>query len=238
VSASRRKTERLHAVVLADGGQPTRAGLDAAWPGWSEGIGLVVAADGGARLAGELGLAIDRWVGDGDSLAPADLDRLRAAGVPIDLAPPDKDESDTELALLAAIAAGATDVTILGALGGPRFDHTMANVGLLAHPALGERPARLLHERARVTLLTAPGAAHDAVRLRLAGRPGDLVSLLPLGERVDGVTTQGLRFALHDEPLAAGPARGLSNVRTEPLAWVEARSGRLLVVESPATLSP
>jgi hypothetical protein len=53
--------DRASGLVLADGDAPTRTGLDRAWPGWDDGIDLVVAADGGARLAGALGLAIDAW---------------------------------------------------------------------------------------------------------------------------------------------------------------------------------
>jgi thiamine pyrophosphokinase len=47
-----------------------------------------------------------------------------------------------------------------------------------------------------------------------------------------GVTTDGLAFPLRDEPLAAGPARGLSNVRTGAEARVSLRSGSLLIVET------
>jgi thiamine pyrophosphokinase len=219
------------ALVLADGEPVTRGGLDQAWPGWADDVTLVVAADGGARLAQPLGLRIDLWVGDGDSLGREDLDKLRTTGVPTEMAPADKDESDTELAVLAAVKRGATDVTILGALGGARVDHALANVALLAHPALEGCAARLLGDRARVTLLTGPAT------LDLDGRAGDLISLLPLGGDADGVTTHGLRYALDDERLQAGPARGLSNVRMGPRAHVKLRSGRLLVVETPANLS-
>ena len=66
-------------------------------------------------------------------------------------------------------------------------------------------------------------------------RVGDLVSLLPLGDGVEGVTTSGLQYPLTDEPLPAGPARGLSNVRQEAAATVTVRRGLLLIVESPAT---
>ena len=222
----------MRTLVLADGSAPTRASLDAAWPGWSDAIGLVVAADGGARLAGELGLRIDRWVGDGDSLGEAGLAALRATGIPVEPARPDKDESDTELAVRAALDAGATDVTILGALGGLRFDHALANVGLLALPARHGRTARLLGPEARVRLLVGPG------ELDLGGRVGDIVSLLPLGADVEGVVTAGLRFPLRDEPLRAGPARGLSNVRAATEARVGIASGRLVVVEIPGTLAP
>ncbi|HEY8632949.1 MAG TPA: hypothetical protein VIL50_07315, partial [Candidatus Limnocylindrales bacterium] len=80
-----------HALILADGAAPEPAALDRAWPGWDEGIDLVIAADGGARHAPGLGRRIDLWVGDGDSLGSAGVEALRAAGVPVQLSPVDKD---------------------------------------------------------------------------------------------------------------------------------------------------
>jgi thiamine pyrophosphokinase len=222
----------MRALVLAHGQLVARRDLDAAWPGWSDAIELVVAADGGAHLAASLGLAIDRWVGDGDSTEPELERRLRDSGIAMDRASPDKDESDTELALVAALDAGATDVTIVGGLGGRRFDHALANVLLLAHPRLVGLTARLLGDETRVTLVDGPADAS------FEGRTGDLVSLLPLGGDVEGVTTDGLRYPLRGEPLRAGPARGLSNVRTDPGARIRLRSGRLLVIETPANLGP
>ncbi|HSL34240.1 MAG TPA: hypothetical protein VK871_11360, partial [Candidatus Limnocylindrales bacterium] len=85
-------------VILADGEVADRSELDDAWPGWSDGVNRVIAADGGARHADRLGLVIDRWVGDGDSIAAGALERLRTAGIRVEVAPRDKDESDTELA--------------------------------------------------------------------------------------------------------------------------------------------
>jgi thiamine pyrophosphokinase len=235
--SERRPDVTVRAIVLADGSPPTRAGLDASWPGWDDAIEVVIAADGGARLAGPLALRLDRWIGDGDSIDPADLDSLRGAGIPLELVRQDKDESDTELAVLAA-AREAGDITILGALGGLRVDHAIANLGLLAHPALIGRQVRLLDDRSRVSLLQVPGeAADDPVARRLNGRVGDLVSLLPMGHSVEGVTTDGLRYPLDDDRLVAGPARGLSNVRVESRAQVSIRKGRLLIIETPATLS-
>lgn len=227
----------LKAVVLADGDRPQAAALDAAWPGWHDEVELVVAADGGVRLAADLGMAVDLWVGDGDSLGAKGLEELRASGVPIVVAWQDKDESDTELAALAAVERGATDITILGALGGRRIDHALANLALLAHPGLAEAQCRLLDEQVRITLLSAPGTDGWPARLLLTGRPGGLVTLLPFGGRVEGIVTEGLRYPLNDEALDTGPARGLSNVRLGDRASVSVRSGRLLVVESPASLS-
>jgi thiamine pyrophosphokinase len=227
----------MHALILADGDAPSRRDLDDAWPGWDDGIELVVAADGGARHAETLGLSIDLWVGDGDSVDPGLLDALEARGVPLERSRPDKDESDTELAVLAAVRRGASRVVIVGALGGPRIDHSLANVGLLALPALVERSATLIDGRSRISLIRAPGPDGGPVERRLDGRRGDIVSLLPVGPGVVGVTTAGLAYPLRDDPLPEGPARGLSNIRDRAQASVTVRAGLLLVVESPARLS-
>ncbi len=226
--------ESARTLILADGSAPLRADLDAAWPGWDAGIGFVVAADGGARHAPAFGLRLDRWVGDGDSIDDATLAELAASGVGLRHAELDKDESDTELALLEAIAEGAVDITILGALGGIRVDHALANVALLQHPSLEGRPVTLFDERAtRIALLEAIDGGAPASRA-FEGREGDLVSLLPLGGRAAGVTTEGLRYRLAKEPLELGRSRGLSNVRSAPIARITLDSGRLLVIETPA----
>jgi thiamine pyrophosphokinase len=228
----------VNALILSDGDAPGRAELDLAWPGWDLGLGLVVAADGGARHAPGLGVAIDVWVGDGDSLDAAGIAALEAAGVPIERSSEQKDESDTELAVLAALRRGAAGVSIVGGLGGTRIDHALANIGLLAMRELAGHPAVLIDAWSRITLVRAPAPSGAAVRHDLSGRTGDLVSLLPMSPDVVGVTTVGLAYPLADEPLPQGPARGLSNVRTSPEAAVIVKAGLLLVVESPARLSP
>jgi len=230
---------RGHAIVLADGAAPSRAQLDTAWPGWDAGASLVIAADGGARHAITLGLELDRWVGDGDSIDPADLAALAASGVPIERVDAEKDASDTELALNAAIDSGADEITILGGLGGARTDHGLVNVLLLQHPALVELTVRLYDEHAaRLSLLTAPLGGGEAAQAELAGHLDDLVTLVPLGGSAEGVATRGLRYPLDGETLAPGTSRGLSNVRIAPIATVSLSAGRLLVIETPATVRP
>ena len=210
----------------------------------------VVAADGGARHAAAFGLRVARWVGDGDSIGSAELDALAASGVSIGRVPAEKDESDAELALVAAVD-GATEIVVLGALGGPRVDHALANVGLLAHPALDGRPACLYDERgARISLLVAP-------ELGLASEPGDGPDAgrevrdadagrqrrrprLAHPARCDCVRRDhpGLRYPLIGEPLLVGRTRGVSNVKTDDIATVTLERGRLLVIETPATVRP
>ena len=152
----------MRALILADGDAPARERLDAAWPGWDRDIGLVIAADGGARHAPALAVRIDRWVGDGDSIAPADLARLEADGVPIERARPDKDESDTELAVRMAARGAPDGIVILGALGGARLDHAVANLGLPTLASVAGIPVVLLSDSARVGWILAPHSRRPA----------------------------------------------------------------------------
>jgi thiamine pyrophosphokinase len=229
------EAERSRAIVLADGDTPDRRDLDTAWPGWDARATLVVAADGGARHASGYGLHVDRWIGDGDSIGASELDELRESGTEITRLDPEKDETDAEAALHLALDAGVDAVVVLGALGGPRIDHALANVGLLGHRRLVGRSAWLFDGRcSRLSLLEAADGSPGSRRLE--GRIGDIVSLIPLGETALGVTTSGLRYPLVDEPLAPGTTRGVSNVRTETVAIVMLKGGRLLVVETPVTV--
>jgi thiamine pyrophosphokinase len=224
------------ALILADGDVPARARHETAWPGWADGVDLVIAADGGARHAGPLDVTLDLWVGDGDSLGDEGIADLAAAGVPIERSPADKDQTDLEIAVDAALARGAQALVIVGALGGERVDHALANVALLARADLAGRSVVLLDGRARLSLLRAPDPAGAPVTVVLGEEPGATVSLLPVGGDVAGVTTGGLVYPLEDEPLLLGSARGVSNVVARPGASVTVRRGLLLVIGSPATL--
>ena len=224
----------LHVVVVAGGDVPPRDALDRAWPGWADAIAEVVAADSGLDAVEALGLAPTVVVGDLDSADPRRLAAAEAAGVRVVRTPSDKDESDTELAVVEAVRLGASRITVLGALGGSRVDHELANVWLLALDALGGVRVALLDDRVRIRLLVAPGPDGGPGELALPGPIGAVVSLLPFGGDVAGVTTRELRYPLRDEALVTGPARGLSNVRTGDAAAVAIRAGRLLVVEAAA----
>ncbi len=187
---------------------------------------LVVAADGGANSLDRIGRRPDLLVGDLDSIEASLVESLGASGMPIERHPADKEASDTELAVTSALAAGATEVVILGAVGGDRLDHELANLLLLADPALAGRDVRA--DRGRSTVR----AVHAAGRLELRGGAGDLVTLLPVGGDVSGITTGGLRWQLTDAVLAMGRARGLSNEVVHPPASVRIERGTLLVVET------
>jgi len=210
----------MRAVIVASGD------LDAVDVARLDGAGLVVAADGGAGSLEAIGRRPDLLVGDLDSADPGLVERLRSAGTRIESHPADKEASDTELALEAVFAAGATEVILLGAIGGDRLDHAVANLMLLADPALAGRDVRLAHGS------SVARALHGGGRLVVDGTTGDLVSLLPVGGDAQGITTDGLRWALTGATLGLGRSRGLSNEVTTPHASVRLERGTLLMIET------
>ena len=183
---------------------------------------LLIAADGGALALLRAGLLPQVVVGDLDSLDLASQQLLAEQGVELRRFARAKDETDFELALLLAAEQGAQSIDVLGALGG-RWDHTLANVALLAHPALLGRRVRLLDTRQALYLV------RDTATL--SGRRGDTISLIPLGGEARGVSTSGLLYPLQDAVLRFDQARGISNVLLEPPARVQVREGLLLVVQ-------
>lgn len=183
---------------------------------------LVIAADGGAVHVEAAGGVCDVIVGDQDSVPAATLDRARAAGADILDFPTAKDATDGELALREALSRGARSITIVGALGGPRVDHLLANVALLAHPSLRGVGAVIEDAGYRIWLVRG-SSSWD-------GASGDCVTLLALGGDAHGVTTEGLRYALRDGTLAHGSSLGVSNEMTGADGEVSVAHGSVLVI--------
>jgi thiamine pyrophosphokinase len=183
---------------------------------------LVVVADSGLHHALALGRPVDVLVGDLDSADPAAVARARAAGTAVEQHPVDKDATDLELALAAACDRGATRIVVAGLAGG-RVDHLLANVLLLASPRFARVRVEALLPGARLTVIRA--------ETRLHGRPGDLLTLLPVGGAAEGVRTEGLEYPLRDEDLAPGSTRGVSNVFAAAEATVAVARGCVLAIQ-------
>lgn len=184
----------------------------------------VIAADGGADNALQLGLRPQIVVGDMDSVLPDTLAILIEDGAEIFRFSHAKDETDLELALLEAVHRGAKWIRIIGAMGG-RIDQTMGNIQLLSHPDLDHVDARLVSGR-QTLWLTEPGTH------QLMGEVGDTISLLPFHGDVAGIVTHGLEYPLDHETLYLGPARGMSNVIITQSASVTFDSGVLTIVHT------
>jgi thiamine pyrophosphokinase len=204
-------------VLVLAGGDPVDERLRGLLPT----AATVIAADSGLEQAARLGLRVDIVVGDFDSVDAAALAAAERAGATVERHPAEKDHTDLELALLVARRLGATRVVVAGGWGG-RIDHELANLLLLGSPEYGSLHLEAIGAGGRVVAI--------GDRVELTGSPGDLVTLLAVGQPARGVRTTGLRYALNGETLEPGSTRGVSNVLLGTCATVELESGVLLAV--------
>lgn len=184
---------------------------------------LVVCADGGADHAYKIGIVPDCVIGDLDSIDSVVRSYFESKGVIFIKYPKDKDETDTHLAVNYCLDKGCSDITLCAALGG-RFDHAFANVSLLAMLKQHGVSACIAENNSTIYVI-------DDV-LKLAGKPGDLLSLLPLGDGVVILKTEGLYYAVNQRSFPFGQPFGVSNVFTGSLASVELTGGWLMVVHT------
>jgi thiamine pyrophosphokinase len=186
---------------------------------------FVVAADRGAATAFAFGYTPDVVVGDLDSIDASTLADLKTRGVPIETHSRDKDATDGQLAVERALREldEPSGLWLIGFLGGPRLDQALANVLLLLRLRGSPAHATLLDERNELVLVR-PGRQHT-----WRAEPGEVISLMPLGEDADGVRTVGLRWPLDGDRLIPGDTRGVSNEAVSDAVGVSVERGLLLV---------
>lgn len=103
---------------------------------FSRDFDLYVGVDRGALFLLENDLPLSMAFGDFDSVGQEELERIEAASGFFLKAPPEKDDTDLELALKEIFKTyPEAEVRIFGAFGG-RLDHTLSNVFLPSNPAI------------------------------------------------------------------------------------------------------
>jgi thiamine pyrophosphokinase len=183
---------------------------------------VIIAADGGTQHCKSLSIMPNVIIGDLDSIDSKDLAIYQQAGVKIIQHPSHKDETDLELALLLTVKYEITQVYVIGALGA-RWDMTIANVLILANPEFSRLSIHLLDGSQELIILRGKS------QLNINGKPGAMISLIPISGDVPGITTQGLEYALRNETLSFGATRGVSNVFANDHAELSVTDGILLI---------
>lgn len=185
---------------------------------------LTVAADAGLVTAQSFGVVPKILVGDFDSLKdpngfglPPEVEILRV--------PAEKDETDTQLAVLTALSRGAGEILIVGGIGG-RLDHSLANLSLLEDLERRGIPAVLTNGKTRARFF---GGGTVTI-------PRDpnfrYFSLIPADQEIAGVTLTGCKYPLRDAVLVRrNAAFSASNEIIEPVATLTVRRGGLWILE-------
>ncbi|MCI6536144.1 thiamine diphosphokinase [uncultured Eubacterium sp.] len=186
----------------------------------------VVCADAGMKFCHAAGILPDLILGDFDSVDDASYSYFKEkCPERMEQFPTHKDETDTELALLRAIAAGADTVTMIGATG-TRMDHVMGNIQMLKLAMDKGVSCQIVDAHNRIRMV------QGQAELKKSDQFGKYVSLLPFTPEVIGITLKGFAYEVEDFTLVSGIARGVSNELEAETGTITCREGILLVIES------
>lgn len=184
----------------------------------------VYAVDGGLRVAEAAGVMPDYLVGDFDTAEDLLVSRYEKRCITL-RHKPEKDATDTELAIDEALDRGAEKIILLGATG-TRMDHTLANVHMLYRILKRGKKAWILDEHNRISLHEKPFVCRHSEMF------GDYVSFLPFFGETTGVTLKGFKYPLSGKTLIAGISLGVSNEAKEEVMEVFFEKGYLLMIEA------
>ena len=173
-----------------------------------------------------LGIKPDLIVGDFDSAKPEILSFFRGKSeIQFLEFQPEKDETDTELALRLAISLAPDEICVLGATGN-RVDHVLGNIQLLCKPLAHHIPCMLVDPTNRIRLVD------KQLTMQKADQFGTYVSLLPLTTQAEGVTLEGFKYPLKEYCMTSDNSLGVSNEITEETARITVKKGILIMIES------
>lgn len=193
----------------------------------------IIAVDGGLETAFRLAASpLTDIVGDFDTVEPEILKLYREMpdGPVIHRFNPEKDYTDTDIALKLAIAKcrecpDTSQIWILGATG-TRLDHVLANISMLLQPFKAGIPAYIQDKNNLIFLLS------GSMAIDREGQFGHYLSLIPLTQTLEGVTLEGVKYPLKDHRVYRGESLCVSNEITGARAVLTVREGIAIVLET------
>ena len=177
---------------------------------------MFICADGGYNIIESVGIIPDVIIGDMDSIRGSFPEKVKVIRYP-----KNKDKTDLHLCIDYAIENKCDEIILLSALGG-RVDHSIANIIALKYIADNHATGMILTAKNAVYLTTD--------RITLKKGEYNYISLIPLSERIEGVTTKGLKYPLSNFTLKQTDNLGISNEFISDIATITLRKGSLLIV--------
>jgi thiamine pyrophosphokinase len=181
----------------------------------------IICADGGANHVRRLGIIPSTIIGDLDSITTNDLEFYESHNIEILKYPPEKDDTDTQLAIQYAMSLPVKEIVLLGVLG-DRIDHSLANIYLMENIINKGFKVSIINEKNIIYLINK--------EIEIKGKKGDIVSLLPYTDRVKGITTMGMYYSLEDSDMIKSKTYGISNIFNDEYIKISIKSGLLLVI--------
>ncbi len=177
---------------------------------------LKIAADSGANFLREINVIPQILIGDMDSIDENTLNFCKNMGSEIIKFPPEKDEIDTELAMIEARKKGSDAIFIAGAFGS-RLDQTFGVLRLMER----FKESVLFNESLYAFVIDRP--------LNLVSKPGEIWSIIPLKKDVKNVSLSGFKYGLNGKVMKYLKPYGISNESIGYEVNVDPGDGDLLI---------
>lgn len=185
----------------------------------------VIACDKGLEVLYKCNIKPNYIIGDFDSINKNVLENYKKDNnVKIISLNPEKDYTDTHMALKLAIELKSNDITIVGAIG-TRVDHTLANINILKEALDNEVTCKIINENNYISLIDKTTIIEKDYRYKY-------VSLIPITTVAKGITLQGFKYSLHNATMKIGESIGVSNEQIEQLAKVSIKEGILILLKT------
>lgn len=191
-----------------------------------EAFDYIIAVDGALAFTHRHGIPIHCLVGDFDTIKADILKQYEnSQELYVERHVPEKDETDTELALHIAMSRQPREIILLGGTGG-RLDHFLGNLQILRQPMEAGIPCALVDKWNRIRL------HRTSFQIAKEEQYGIYVSLIPWSEQVENLSLFGFQYPLSHVIMKQGNSLGISNEIREPVAQVCFDRGVLICIES------
>lgn len=181
----------------------------------------IAAADSGADALYKLSISPNLLIGDFDSISDKTLVEYRKNGIECLSFPPEKDASDSELALSILKDRGYDEIEFFGALGG-RLDHSVSNLFLTYR----------FYQEGVCVCLRGDCDARVVTGIHEIKRSGRFFSLFRIAPERTVVSIRGAKYDLESEELPWASSLGLSNEWKDDVVMITVHSGAALFIES------
>ncbi len=188
-------------------------------------VDCLIGADRGIEFLKKAEITPDYIVGDFDSAGSDALVHFREKGVEIREFKPEKDDTDTQIAVNLAIEKGSTCIYILGGTGS-RLDHVLGNIQILGQAAEAGIECYLIDENNRIRVI------NNKISIKKSEQYGKFVSVVAHTTVVKGLDLVGFYYPLSNYTMSCNQALGLSNEIIAEEAMISVTEGALIVIES------
>lgn len=209
----------MKAIIVTGGNKPSKKLLNS----YIKSGDLIIGADKGSEYLYDYEIMPNIILGDFDSISEEKLKKIEEKQVEIIKFPPEKDYTDTEIAIMEAMKRGADTIYLFGGLG-TRADHSLGNIGLLL--TTKNKGARLLIVDDHNKMYLADK------NMSLNGSQGEIISFHALSDVVKGFEIRGAKYNLNSYDMHLLDPRAVCNEFIDTPINIKYESGELLIIHA------